>query len=262
MSRGKTINKNSFAKNKKAVTKHFLDLKKRYQQVGRLTWLNPDFQFKNIQLSRNLFTPKSLQIRRPVPKALEVHACLSGLPFPKNFIDKLVAVQNKISKVLGQSLHYWVAPKNFGLEYCVFKWPRDPWSKTKTNKVKHALAAVPKKSFVLFIKGVQINPDGCVVAKGFDQDAEVFHFRRKIKSEIAFMPAKQSKWCHVPMGRILEPVGPKKFSKLKALIDGLANLPITKTKIRVMKLIHEERWYMEKRKTLSVYYLNQWHSRH
>lgn len=237
--------------------KHFASLNKKYRAVGDSTWLKSDFQKKNLKPSRCLFTPGSLKKRKPVPQSLEVIACISGLPFSRGFVNHLLAIQKKITEVLGRALHYWVAPKNLGLEYCVFKWPTDPWSRDKEFKIKDALEATPMKSFSFFIKGIQINPDGCVVAKGFDQNAGLFYFRKTMQKKVSFMPKRQSQWAHVPLGRILEPIGPKKFSRLKALIDGLANLPITKTQIRVMKLIHEKRWYMEKRKTLSVYYLDQ-----
>ena len=223
--------------------------------MEKLTWVNQDLQQKKIQTSRDLFTPESLKRRRPVPKALEVHACLSGLPFPKKITNKLVAIQKKITKLLGQTLHYWVAPGNLGLEYCVFKWPADPWNKAKTKKIRHALAAVPKRTFVFFIKGVQFNPDGCVVAKGFDQDAGVFKIRNELIKRIPFMPKKQSNWAHIPLGRILEPLGKKKFLMLKKMALQMTNMSIARTTIYTMKYVHEKQWYMERRKILSEYLL-------
>jgi hypothetical protein len=234
---------------------HFRKLNMAYREVGDATWLRSDFQEEKIKQSRMLFTPQSLKKRRPIPRSLEVVACLSGLPFSLGFISNLVALQKKILEVLGGSLHYWVAPKNLGLEFCVFKWPADPWSHAQEIKVKQVLDSAPTKRFSFLISGIQINPDGCVVAKGFDHDAGLFNIRRSIKKRLPCMPKKQSLWAHVPLGRILEPIGTKKFSKLKALINELSDLPITRTQISVMKLIHEKRWYMETRETLSTYCL-------
>lgn len=255
MKKNKNLHKKNGQKARNGAARHFAQLKKRYHQVGKITWLNHDLQQKKIDKSRELFTPESLKRRRPVPKALEVHACLSGLPFPKTFTNKLVAVQKKIAKALGQTLHYWVAPRNLGLEYCVFKWPADSWNKNKTKRIRHALAAIPKKSFVFLIKGVQINPDGCVVAKGFDQNAGVFKIRNELRQRIPFMPKKQSKWAHVPLGRILEPMGKKRFFVLKKMVSKILNIPIARTKISTIKYIHEKQWYMERRKILSEYFL-------
>jgi hypothetical protein len=184
---------------------------------------------------------------------LEVFALLSGLPFRGEFNDKLVEVQQKISAVLGEHLHYWVEPASFGVEYCVFKWPTDLWNEEWLGVVQTVLASIRQPSFRFSIVGVQINPDGCVVAKGFDEDAVLFHIREQLKVEIPFLPAKQSGWAHVPLGRILEPLGVERFAKLAHLISTMSDLPIATTEITSMKLIHETRWYMEEKTILAEY---------
>ncbi|MBA3013378.1 MAG: hypothetical protein FP815_00290 [Desulfobulbaceae bacterium] len=212
-----------------------------------------DFIGSDLDISRNLFTPESLATRRPRPKELEVFALLSGLPFCVEFTDKLVEAQRQISAVLGECLHYWVAPENLGVEYCVFKWPTDAWKEEWLGVIHEVLASIPQPSFRFTIGGVQINPDGCVVAKGFDEDAVFSQIREQLKVEIPFLPAKQSGWAHVPLGRILEPLGVERFAKLAHLVSTMSNLPIATTKINSMKLIHETRWYMEE-KTIHAEY--------
>lgn len=232
---------------------HFTNLKKSYRAVGARTWLSDDFEESNLEISRNLFTPESLQARKPRPKQLEVFALLSGLPFAQDFSDKLVAVQTQISEILGERLHYWVAPQNLGVEYCVFKWPTDSWQDENRNTIHNVLKLTRQRSFTLHICGVQINPDGCVVAKGFDEDALITLVRDELRSKILFLPKKQSSWAHVPLGRILEPIGSRKYENLKKHMHALDDMPIASTEITSFAFIHEKRWYMEEREVLAEY---------
>ena len=55
------------------------------------------------------------------------------------------------------------------------------------------------------------------------------------------------------MGRIMEPIGPSKFLELKYLVDKLDNILIDSVKINSAKLVHESRWYMEEKLTLSEF---------
>ena len=96
---------------------HYAYLKKSYNKVGAQTWKNNDFIDSALDVSRNLFTEKSLELGTPEPKKLEVYALLSGLSFSKKIINKLVSVQHDIDKVLDGGLRYWVLPLNFGVEY-------------------------------------------------------------------------------------------------------------------------------------------------
>lgn len=232
---------------------HLARLRRAYDEVGAITWSTEDFRESNLESSRSLFTPESLVARRPRPKDLEVFALLSGLPFRRDFTEKLVDVQQRISALLGERLHYWVAPANLGVEYCVFKWPADSWKEERLGVIQDALASIRQPSFRFSIGGVQINPDGCVVAKGFDQDAVLFRIREQVKLEIPFLSAKQSGWAHVPMGRILEPLGVQRFAKLAHLMRTMSDLPIATTEIDSMKLVHETRWYMEAKTILAEY---------
>ena len=235
------------------IVGHATRLARAYKEVGDRTWTTEDFLESNLQVSQNLFTPESLSARRPRPKDLEVFALLSGLPFRDDFTAKLVDAQRRISAVLGECLHYWVAPPNLGLEYCVFKWPTDSWNEEWLGVIQGALASVRQPPYRFSVGGVQINPDGCVVAKGFDEPAVLFQIREQLKVKIPFLPAKQSGWAHVPLGRVLEPLGGERFAKLAELMSAMSDMSIATTEIDSMKLIHETRWYMEAKTILAEY---------
>lgn len=232
---------------------HYSRLRQAYQAVGERTWLEQDFQEQNLESSRSLFVPESLHGRKPRPKTLEVYALLSGLPFAKDFTDSLVSVQERISDIIADCLHYWVEPQNLGVEYCVFKWPADSWGEGQRSAIQEALTMMSPSIFKFHIGGVQINPDGCVVARGYDEDAEMFRLRALLREGIPSMPERQSGWAHVPLGRILEPLGSERFEQLRHFINEISDLPLATTEIDKMKFIHETRWYMEERETLAEY---------
>ena len=232
---------------------HYSSLNTAYSAVGMKTWTGSDFTQTSLDTSRNLFTVSSLKARVPVPKHLEVYALLSGVSFESDFSSALVNVQEKIDEVLDGSLRYWVLEKNLGLEYCVFKWPDDTWDMERENLVFSHLPVL-KSSFQFFILGIQINPDGCIVAKGFDEGGALLEYRQRIKNNIDFLPDRQSAWAHVPLGRILEPLGEEKFSKLETLFTELSNSFIAACEIKSVKFVHETQWYMEEKKILKEFF--------
>jgi hypothetical protein len=234
---------------------HYSLLSESYDKVGQETWKGEDFNRSSLEVSRNLFTEDSLIKRNPRPKNLEVYALLSGLPFDSFFSMELVKVQQEIDKILNGSLRYWVQQENLGLEYCVFKWPECDWNKEWEYQIYNNL---PKfdKPFQFTIQGIQINPDGCVIAKGFDERGVISSFRKKLKKDLDFLPNQQSEWAHIPLGRILEPIGEVKFSKLAKLCKKLASTYIATCEIKEIKFIHETQWYMEKKHTLKKFHLD------
>jgi hypothetical protein len=234
---------------------HFTRLDSAYRVVGDATWATQDFLEENLAVSRNLFTPESLLARQPRPKELDVVALLGGLPFPTDFVEALVKTQREICAILGERLHYWVAPANLGLEFCVFKWPSDPWNDEWLGVLQDVLASLREPSFRFHVRGVQVNPDGCVIAKGFDENAVLFRIREQVRAEVSFLPAKQSGWAHVPLGRILEPVGADRFAELYRYIQSRNHSAIATAEIDSMKVVRETRWYMEARTTLAEYAL-------
>ena len=229
---------------------HFADLKQKYDAVGDLTWYLNDFSENALKSSRALFTEDSLDSRSPIPKELEVYALLSGIAFPRQVTAALQLLQYEISSILGDSLHYWVLPENFGVEYGVFKWPQDDWNNEHLPAIYAVLSNLKIHSFPFFIHGIQVNSDGCVVAKGYDGGAAIFSVREKLRSSLSFFPEKQSNWSHIPLGRILEPIGDERFNKLNNFIAKIGQDFIVEHELTNAKFVHETRWYMEEKTVL------------
>jgi len=234
---------------------HYSFLEESYNKVGKRTWENSDFNKSLLETSRDLFTRRSLMANDPKPKKLEVYALLSGLPFENSFVSELVKIQQKIDKVLDGSLRYWVLPANLGVEHCVFKWPDCEWNQDWETNIYSKLPII-NKPFKFVIFGIQINPDGCVVAKGFDEGGAIFKLRNQLKVKLNFLPVRQSGWAHIPLGRILEPIGEFKFSELAQLCTKLSNVYITSCEIKTLKFVHETQWYMEDKNILKEFSLD------
>lgn len=230
--------------------KHFRDLQKSYQSVGDKTWEKDDFNFNNLEISKSLFIKNSLKSGSPIPKKLKVIALLSGLPFSRELQEVIISLQDSISQIIDNKIHYWVKPLNFGIEYCVFKWPGGDWDRSWMKILNDQLNFFEFKSYSLQIQGVQINEDGCVILKGYDEQSSLFNIREYMKNNIYFFPKRQSRWAHIPIGRILEPLGEKNFINLKKFVQSNSKTLFHIEKIRNVKLVNEERWYMEERKIL------------
>ena len=218
-----------------------------YDEVSSKPWIYSDLKEKNLEFSNSLFKLKKKII---VPKRLEVLALLSGLPFSKTLTNKIIFTQKKIGKIIGDSNYYWVKKNNLGIEYCVFKWPEEKLNKSDFKKIFKFVSKLNIEKFNVFFDGCQLNPDGCIVVKGFDVSNNISNLRNLISKNINFLPKKQSKWFHIPIGRILQPVGKKNFLELKKFFKRNKNGWSHYEKIKNIKLIHEYQWYMSDRKLL------------
>jgi hypothetical protein len=244
------------ASNKLETAPHFERLRRAYAEVGSQTWVGSEFHESKLSGSRALFEPESLISRDPRPKQLEVIALVSGIPFDPGFIAPILDVQRAISEILGGSLHYWVNSQNLGVEYCVFKWPEDQLNLDGLPNIKKAIEETRLRTFEFTIGGIQINPDGCVVARGFDDGAAIFRVRDSLKRKMPSLPTRQSEWAHVPLGRILEPLNSGQFQKLRSFAADMAERKVASTRVVSMKLVHEKRWYMEEKSVLAEYLLD------
>jgi hypothetical protein len=218
-----------------------------YDKVGNLTWEEPDFLIDSLESSRALFISSSLSQKDPTPKDLEVFALVSGLEFSKKLQDLVVELQLEIDRITNHATRYWVRPENLGIEYCVFKWPADRWNSSLTDAVHNKLTEIKFLPFNLYIGGVQINGDGCVILKGFDQFQSLFRIRNTLRDKIDFLPKRQSNWAHIPIGRILDPIGEQNFNHLRDYIQKRKFLHIHTELINDAKFVHETQWYMEKK---------------
>jgi hypothetical protein len=222
-----------------------------YNNVGKKFFKKKSLSLKSIKSSIDLFVPDSINKKIPKPIKTEVYALVSGLSFSKKLIFSLVECQINIQNNLKNTISYWVKPENLAVEYCVFKWPHNLWKKKWLNQVEAFLNSKKYQIFDLSIVGIQINPDGCVIAKGYDKG-----FVREIRSDLVcnlnFIPTKQSNWAHIPLGRILQPIGSLKFQELKKVARNLLNKNLGLEKITEAKIVHETRWYMEKREILYI----------
>lgn len=230
---------------------HYIkNLNKSYDKVSNNFFLKDDFMENDLKNSINLFTDESLNKKKPRPKRLNVYALLSGISFDCALKEKLFKIQNTIRKIIPSNLAYFVDPDNLGLEHCVFKWPDEKWDIYKENSIKKLLDLYNFKTFNLEIVGIQIHSDGCIIAKGYDSSLEMTQIRNFFKKNLNFLPIKQSEWSHIPLGRILEPIGKEKYKILKGFVKANNKKIISSYKIENYKFVYEKRWYMEEKKII------------
>jgi hypothetical protein len=232
------------------------DLQKSYDLEGKKIFNLSLLSSKSLQKSIDLFEYKSLIIKKPKPIDVKVYTLVSGQSFSVSLIEEFKKIKNEIKIILNDTLCYWVKPENLGVEYCVFKWPNDLWNEKWLNQIISFMDSKEYDSFELKISGIQLHPDGCIIAKGYD-NGKIRNIRTDLMSNLPFIPSKQSNWAHIPLGRILEPVSGKIFNKLKKTMKQLSDKHISVEKIIDQKLIYETKWYMEKKKILYLKQLKQ-----
>ena len=230
-----------------------VSLSKSYDVMSENFFQNNDFDISKLKNSICLFTEESLELREPKPKNLEVYALLSGISFEPSLQKKLYKIQSEIENLIPENLKYYVYPENLGLEHCVFKWPNDEWNKSKEKIIKNFIEIYPFRSFFLEIVGIQIHSDGCIIAKGYDKSMEMNKIRNFFRMHVDFFPQKQSQWSHIPLGRILEPIGKRKYELLKNFAKKYQNINITTTLIKDFKFVFEKRWYMEDKNIIKLF---------
>ena len=232
------------------------DLQQSYDLEGKKIFNKNSLSSDYLQKSINLFENKSLILKKPKPIDVKVYTLVSGQSFSVSLIEELEKIKNEIEIILNDTLHYWVKPENLGVEYCVLKWPVDLWKDNWLNQIISFIDSKEYESFELKISGIQLHPDGCIIAKGYD-NGKIRNIRTDLISNLQFTPRRQSNWAHIPLGRILEPVSGKIFDKLKKTMKQLSDKHISIEKIIDQKLIYETRWYMEKKEILYLKQLKQ-----
>jgi hypothetical protein len=227
------------------------NLEKSYKHIANKIYKRTSLSLNSLESSINLFTEKSLILKKPKPIDVEVYGLVSGLPFSKNTIDSINNISSIIKNILKKKICYWVKPSNLAVEYCIFKWPLDPWNSKWVDQIIYFLKLSDYSKFDLYIEGIQLHPDGCIIAKGYD-GGFIRKIRSNISSNLNFIPNKQSNWAHIPIGRILEPISGRLFYELKELIDKFSKTTIGKETISQAYFVRESRWYMEKKKIIYV----------
>lgn len=219
------------------------DIKASYQAKASLTWTKRDLDDFNLTESNVLFV--SDEANRPIPRALEVFGVLSGLPFSEHAQAQINDLQKELTAFIPHDRYYWVHPENLGIEYLVLKWPDEKWSQSKHEAALRELSALEFSPFDMEFHGFQLNADGCLIVRGYDHSGEFARIRKWLTERLSFVSARQSSWYHIPIGRILKPLGEGNFSALRHCVEATSMEMRFIERIRVIKLIHETRWYME-----------------
>jgi hypothetical protein len=229
---------------------HFQNLSSSYKEVSYLSSQIEDFDQKSLESSRLFFKKKSLENNKPSPIDVDVYAILSGISFENSFLNLINPLINSIKKILHSQEYYLVKPENLGVEYAVLKWPEDELNPTMLNEAKNAMMSSCIQNFKLKVFGIQFHTDGCIILKCADENMSIFKFRQHLKENTHNLPGKQSNWVHIPLGRILSPIGKECMTRLRKLIDEWDNILNYDIEIDAFHLVHEKKWYMENKEFL------------
>jgi hypothetical protein len=229
-------------------------LKNSYDEVFRKSQISKGFDKKLLQGSLALFDYDD-QFGSFTPKYLEVNALLGGIEFSRALQEYVIELQTKINAIIQTDLKYWVLPQNLGVEYLVTKWPEE---KLISNEIERSfleeIDLLGLESYSLQIKGFQVNPDGCIVLRGYDS-GHIFKVRDKLKSKFDWLPKRQSGWAHIPIGRILCDLNEQAYAELISECEISFSKFLFEEPINEIHYVHERQWYMETKSKIATIHL-------
>lgn len=226
-----------------------MELELRYQEIQRRFEEGSDFYEQDLVRSRNLFNLENSQV---VPKNFEVWTTLVGLPLPGSLTQNFQNITQHLTTLLpARTRFYQVLPQNYHWEVFIIKRPNENVDSEKLKKAQNVLKEIFSNypSFPLSYRGILINTDGTIIAKGYGKFDPL---RAKLRQAIPFASLQQSQLGHVSLGRILDPVGSQAFTKLKQFVQNSQHEFYGELDISEVKYVHESQWYMEEREIIAT----------
>ena len=215
-----------------------------YHEVYTKTLKQKKFSEIQLNRSRNLFNYDEKE-KIYIPRRLRVDALVAGISFSLDLQNFCTNVQKQIDDIIETRHRYWVQPENLGLEYLVTRWPEQrSLSKKNEQAFISLLEGMRLKKFDLFLRGFQVNPDGCIVMRGYAGE-NLMLVRQHAREQLSWIPSRQSEWAHVPLGRILEDISPRRRSDLISLCNKSFRSAHFIEPIESIHYVKERQWYME-----------------
>ena len=231
---------------------HFSHLKNSYREVGCKINDRDDFLLTELESSLLLFHQQSPSEFMARPIDVDVFAVLAGISFENTFLSLVDSIHIKLLEIIKDNRFYLVEPKNLGVEYAVLKWPEDNYDPKIIEQALNVLDDFKGDAFYLKVFGIQVHTDGCIILKCVDQNQSIFKLRNTLISCVENIPKKQSNWVHIPLGRILSPIGKPGMADLKAVLAEIDNELNYDILIENIHVVHEKTWYMEKKSYLAT----------
>jgi hypothetical protein len=231
---------------------HFSYLKDSYLEAGYKINDRDDFTLTELKSSLSLFHQESPLEFMARPIDVDVFAVLAGISFENTFLSLIDSIHIRLLEIIKGNRFYLVEPKNLGVEYAVLKWPKDKHDPKIIDQALNILEEFNGTAFYLKVFGIQVHTDGCIILKCVDERKSIFKLRQTFMSCVENIPKKQSNWVHIPLGRILSPIGKSVMDDLKALVTEIDNELDYDIFIEHIHVVHEKIWYMEKKSYLST----------
>ena len=140
------------------------------------------------------------------------------LGFPENtkgliFLSEVVSAQKQVKEAKDKGADIVIMLAHLGIPYNrqdEFEKFMSRLSKDEKLEKSKGLNAM---ELAHLVEGVDVIVTGGI-AKGYDEKGMIFKIRKHLQNNLRFLPKKQSGWAHIPIDRILEPIGSKKFTIL------------------------------------------------
>jgi len=210
--------------------------------------------FDEVQLKNSLLLFDYDKFRNIyTPKYLNVNALLGGIEFSNDLQKFCRGVQRHVDDIIQTNSKYWVSTNNLGVEYLVTKWPEEKkLSLEMEAEFLDFIGSFQLKKYQLRVKGFQVNPDGCVVLRGYEE-GNILRVRTTLQEKFNWIPKRQSEWAHIPLGRILCTLSEKSYLKLVSESEKSFEDLYFEEDISEIHYVHEKQWYMETKSKIKTF---------
>lgn len=226
-----------------------MNLAERYQQIKSRLEVLTDFPEAELAKSRSLFHLKQVPV---IPKNFVVWTCLVGLPLPEVLTKRFQQIVENVAIILPSNTRFYqVIPANYHWELFIIKRPDESLDIHQLNQAAIILGQILSQhsTFTIKYQGFLVTTDGTIIVKGY---GNFDNLRLELREKIPFASSQQSQLGHVSLGRILDPIGKKNFTRLKELINNSQNQFFGELKVNEAKYVNETQWYMEEREIIAT----------
>jgi hypothetical protein len=221
-----------------------LILEDSYSKVFNKSKLASNFDEVQLKNSLSLFDYNKFR-NIYTPKYLNVNALLGGIEFSNDLQKFCSGVQRHVDDIIQTNSKYWVPTKNLGVEYLVTKWPEEKkLSLEMEAEFLDFIGSFHLKKYKLRVKGFQVNLDGCVVLRGYEE-GNILRIRAALQERFDWIPKRQSGWAHIPLGRIFCKLPEMAYLNLVSESEKSFEDLYFEEDISQLHYVDEMQWYME-----------------
>lgn len=221
----------------------------RYDDIHSRVSMYSDFDLSQLEQSRQYFDLSTPELRT---RPFGVLTTMVGLEIPVKLQQALKDQLDNILSILpGPTRVYRVRPHLMHWESHIIRRPDEPEPALPAADITKLFteAVSESRAFDIIYQGFFVAPDGTIAFQGYGPTGEL---RSCLRKGLPFSSSRQNETGHISVARIIDPIGTEAFGKLLDLRRSSDKTVFGVLPVREVKLVKENRWYMEDYEIMGV----------